>query len=621
MLSFASLPPCGQSNEQQRAVDHHCWTTSPRLASPGTDEREADVTEGRDESALTVAEELALARLALDSGDLPHAAGHLAAALVQAPTLPEVHETLAHIAAASGGDLDLFPIGQRAFVGAVVARAHLLAAAGRPAEGLDLLVAATGHAPGVDWAGVPWVTAPELATRLDPERAARILMQVCTAVLDPVPRAGRPPLLPYLTLARHAVTAHPRHALLLGAASALARRLGEVTLAIDWAARGVRQEPSKLGEVWLGYAYRSAGRNREALAALERAVAHDPDDLAVYADIAGTLADTGRLDAALEWIDRALARDPTFDCAVHTAHRLRYLRDGDVAHLVALADFVRDHPDDSHEHGDLAECCRSRPWLGQVTPAAGAMVDALRRPPATGGTPGPAVRLAVPEPPSAMRAGAAAGLDIEVTGTSRPDPREPRRATTCQLWRYEGAIAAPTLPAPSADAAQRVRRLAHPAWPHPPAAYDAAVGLATLDLADLLGLLVHPPEPPETAMGRVLAGQDPSLWVRCVQVWACLGLLHHRTDEPWAESTRRRVLVELIWGVEDWITEAALFALVTAAWVDPAVRPDVARVVAERLADVAEVARARPVPIAVSLGHLALATPALDEESAALARA
>ena len=117
----------------------------------------------------------------------------------------------------------------------------------------------------------------------------------------------------------------------------------------------------------------------------------------------------------------------------------------------------------------------------------------------------------------------------------------------------------------------------------------------------------------------MLAGQDPSLWVRCVQVWACLGLLHHRTDEPWADSTRRRVLVDLVWGVEDWVTEAALFALVTAAWVDPAVRPDVARVVAERLADVATVARARPVPIAVSLAHLALATPTVDPATASLA--
>ncbi|MEH0935573.1 tetratricopeptide repeat protein [Micromonospora psammae] len=579
------------------------------------------MTEGRDEPALSTAEELALARLALDEGDLRGAADHLTAALVQAPTLPEVHEILARIAAASGGDLDLFPLGHHAFVGAVVARAHLLAAAGRPAEGLDLLVAATGHAPGVDWAGVPWVTAPELVERLDPDRAARILMQICAAVPDPAPRATRAPLRPYLTLARHAVDAHPDHALLLGAASALARRIGEVTLAVTWASRGVRAQPSKLGEVWLGYAYRSAGRTRDALAALERAVGHDPDDLAVYADIAGTLADTGRLDQAIGWIDRALARDPGFDCAVHTAHRLRFLRDGDVAHLIALADFVRDNPDDTHEHGDLAECCRARPWLGQVTPAAGAMVDALRRALAADGPPGGAVRLAALEPPSAMRTVTAAvpGLAVEVTGVADPDPREPRRADACPLWRYDGTVAAPTLPVPSTAAADRVSQLAHPAWPHPPAAYDAAVGLATLELTDLLGLLVHPPEAPATALGRVLAGQDPSLWVRCVQVWACLGLLHHRTDEPWPDSTRRRVLVELVWGVEDWITEAALFALVTAAWVHPEVRPDVARVVAERLGDVATVARVRPVPIAVSLAHLALATPALDPTTTALA--
>ncbi|MEU9506911.1 tetratricopeptide repeat protein [Micromonospora sp. NPDC048170] len=574
-----------------------------------------------DDRSLSAAEELALARLAMDDGDLAHAAGHVAAALAQAPTLPEVHEALARLAAADGeGGIDLFPLRGQAYVGAVVARAHLLAAAGRPAEGLDLLVAATSHAPGTDWAGVPWVTTPELADRLEPDRTARILMQVCAAVSDPVPRAGRAALAPYLALARNAVTVHPAHGLLLGAASALARRVGEVDVAIRWAARGVRAEPSKIGEVWLGYAYRSAGRTREALTALGRAVEHDPDDLTVYADIAGTLADNGRLDEALDWIDRALARDPSFDCAVHTAHRLRHQRDGDVAHLVALADFVRDHPDDTHEHGDLAESCRGRPWLGQVTPATGAVVDALRQAVADERVGLGAVRLDSPAPPSATRtaATAAPGLRIEVAGVPDPDPREPRRAVASQLWRHDGTTVAPAVPAPSPEAAARLRQLAHPAWPHPPAAYDAAVGLATLELADLLGLLAHPPEAPPTALGRVL-GQDPSLWVRCVQVWACLGLLHHRTDEPWAESTRRRVLLDLVWGVEDWVTEAALFALVTAAWVDPAVRPDVARVVAERLADAAAAARTRAVPIAPSLAHLALASPALDPETATLA--
>jgi hypothetical protein len=105
-----------------------------------------------------------------------------------------------------------------------------------------------------------------------------------------------------------------------------------------------------------------------------------------------------------------------------------------------------------------------------------------------------------------------------------------------------------------------------------------------------------------------------------VQVWACLGLLHHRTEEPWAESTRRRVLVDLVWGVEDWTTEAALFALVTAAWVDPSARADVAAVVAERLADVAAVSHDRPVSIAWSVAKLAMATPELDRDTVELAR-
>ncbi|MFB6395741.1 tetratricopeptide repeat protein [Polymorphospora lycopeni] len=569
---------------------------------------------------LSAEGELALARLALDEGDLSHAADHVAGAVAHAPTMPEVHEVLAQFAVLPGGGVPLFPVDDHVFIGTAVARAHLLAAAGRPGEGLELLAAATGHAPGGDWAGVPWVAAPELPARLEPDLLARIMMQVCAGIGDPVPEADRAPLLPYLALARHSVDEYPGHGLLLGAASALARRLGEVTLAVEWASRGVAALPSKLSEVWLGYAYRSAGRTTEAIEALRRAVEHDPDDLSVYADIAGTLADHGRLDEAIGWTDRALAKDPTFDCAVHTAHRLRYRRDGDLAHLVALADFQRDHPDNSHEHNDLAECCQDRPWLGHLPTAAEAVANVLRQALAEQATPH---RLTVSglEPPSAMRTVATALPDAEVvvTGIGEPDIRRPRRAGTRQLWRYEGTTASPALPPPSAAAGERVRHLAYPAWPHPPAAYDRAVTLAAVDIDDLLGLLVHPPPVPDTELGAALAKHDPALWVRCVQVWACLGLLHHRTDEPWPESTRRRVLVDLLWGVEDWTTEAALFALVTAAWVDPSVRADVAGVVAERLADGVTVANTRPVTINWSLAQLALATPGLDNAAAATA--
>ncbi len=581
------------------------------------------MSEGMDDPRLSAEGELALARLALDEGDFRHAADHLAGALSYAPAMPEVHEVLAQLAVRTDGALDLFPLDEHVFIGTVVARAHLLAASGRPGEGLELLAAATSHLPIGDWAGVAWVADPDLGPRLDPDHLARVVMQVCAGITDPVPEDQRGPLLPYLAVARHGITAHPGHGLLLGAGSALARRLGEVALAVEWAARGVRATPSKLGEVWLGYAYRSAGRLRDALAALRRAVEHDPDDLSVYADIAGTLADQGRLDEALAWIDRALARDPAFDCAVHTAHRLRYRRDGDLAHLVALADFQREHPDDSHEHTDLAECCHDQPWLGRVPPAGEAVVNVLRQVLAAEEAPsGGQLRLSSLEAPSAMRVLAAAVPDVAVCvdDVPAPDLRQPRRPDGRSLWHYDDTDAEPLAAPPSTDAADRIRHLAHPVWPHPPAAYDAAVGLATVGVDDLLALLVHPPEPPATELGRAMAEHDPALWVRSVQVWACLGILHHRTDEPWDASTRRRVLIELVWGIEDWVTEAALFALVTAAWVDPSVRPDVAEVVRQRLTDVASVGLQRPVTIAWSVAQLALATPQLDAAAARFAR-
>ncbi|RAK32873.1 tetratricopeptide repeat protein [Actinoplanes lutulentus] len=481
--------------------------------------------------------DIARARAALDRGENADAAGLLAGLLAHEPTLPEIHELLSRLAATTGGGLDLFAAEPYESVGRTVARAHLLAASGRPEDGLPLLATASGSHPEIDWAGVPWVGEPALGVRVDPGVLARTIMRLCTAVGDPAPAETVDALKPYLTVVRHAVAAHGEQAMLLGAGSALARRLGEVSLAVDWAARGARAQPSKLGEIWLGYAYRSAGRMPEALAALRRAVAYDPDDLSVYADVAATLADLDRLDEALRWTELALERDPDFDCVVHTAHRLRYRADGDVGHLVALADFIRDHPDDAHEHTDLEECCRESPWLGGM-PA---------------GAPLPAGR-------------------------------------------------APVNAEPSADAVRRLLRVASPTWAHPPAAYDRALGLVLVEPWELLALLAHP---------SVTEARQPT----GLEVWACLGLLHHGSEEPWLESSRRRLLLGLLDGDLDRVTQAALFALVTYAWVDPEARADVAAVVTGRLTEMASG------PAARAVAELALAAPGLDRPTRELASA
>jgi hypothetical protein len=133
-------------------------------------------------------------------------------------------------------------------------------------------------------------------------------------------------------------------------------------------------------------------------------------------------------------------------------------------------------------------------------------------------------------------------------------------------------------------------------WPHPPGAYDRALGLVLVEPWELLALLAHP----ETVG---------------LEVWACLGLLHHGTEEPWAESSRRRLLLGLLDGDVDRVTQAALFALIAYAWVDPEAREDIAAVVAGRLTETASGTSARAV------AELALAAPGLDRPTRELATA
>lgn len=302
----------------------------------------------------------------------------------------------------------------------------------------------------------------------------------------------------------------------------------------------------------------------------------------------------------------------------------------EVARILAIADQLSEQPEGQQVSEVLTRRSRGIGWLAGITAANEAVIDVMRQllRDSQDGAAGPGsdspIQLAASgiEPPSALLAFRSvfprAEFHLQAVGV--PDPRLPLYSGEGILvWRYEGMRARPAVAPPSADAAEQVRALAVPEWPHIPAAFDRAVGLAGLPIADLLGVLVHPPAPPRGESGEALR-RRPDIWIRAVQTFACLGIAHHGTDQPWQGLERRRVLAELFYGPEDWVTEAAGFALVALAWVDPDLRREVGGLVSKRWMTGLEASRTREVSILGSLTHLVLACPWLEESVTGFAR-
>jgi len=595
------------------------------------------MTEGVGDPVLAAEGELSLARLALDDNEIRHAADHVANALATAPSLPDAHAVLATLLTHPDGGVDLWSMDGDVYIGTAVARAHALAFRGEYAEALGLLVSAQGHEPGTAWADVPWVLDPDLAPKLDPDQLLNVFVQLLKAIPDPCPEDLSPAFSPYLRLIRNLVASHPGSGNLLWMASVLTRRLGLLDEATEYAVRSEQVEPSDRAAIAAGYALRSQGRTDEALAALERALGYQPDNVALHADIAGMLGEAGRLDEAISWTERSLAIDPHHDCSLVERHGLLFRRDGSVDDLVAITDLLRSAEPGSHEaqhaSGELTDRSRQL-WLGGIPDPTEAVINVLDQVLAQGISAGGAsLTVSAVEPPSAVLAfqRALPGSEVAVSEVLPPDPRLPAALNGSQcrpvqtvVWQYDGVVAYPAVAPPSEAGAAAVARVAQfsssagvrarSGWAHMPDAYDHAVLLATTSLDDLLGVLVHPPASPTGEPG------DWPGWIRTVQTWACLGIAHHATDQPWADSVRRQVLADLAYGPEDWITESALFALAVTGWVDPSARADVAELMGWRLLAAVEAQRQRPVTILGSLASVTLATPGLNPEVAGLAR-
>src|SRR5262245_18007931 len=139
-----------------------------------------------DDPQLMAEGELALARLALDGGDLRHAANHLAGAVALAPTHPEVLEAFARLTADHGtATLDLFPVTGNVYLGTVVAKGYVLGLLGRTGEALETLCRASEYDTTGGWAHVPCMAEPAAATAIEPDDLLRSLSHLIRALPEP----------------------------------------------------------------------------------------------------------------------------------------------------------------------------------------------------------------------------------------------------------------------------------------------------------------------------------------------------------------------------------------------------------------------------------------------------
>ena len=327
---------------------------------------------------------------------------------------------------------------------------------------------------------------------------------------------------------------------------------------------------------------------------------------------------SGDADADL----RRLADDPSFAHRDAARHAIRFRAAGDVTDLVAILDDP--HPC-AMTDAVFALAGAKLTWLNWVPMPSEAICNVAdevgsRR---AQGEELNLVRLALSaaEPASAITAAirVMGAVELGIEDFPAPDIRLPLRRGRYAIWRYDGTDPGPAVPAPSAEAVRVLHEVGGEPWASPLSGYVQAEPLGELPLGDLLGLLAHLPGPPDTERWAYLAQSTPTYWYRLLQPWVCLGLLHHARYEPWATSTRREVLVDLALGVEDWTADAALFALVTAAYREPGLRPEVRALVRARLD--AAVAAPRLVTIEGSLAYLMLITPGCTADDRALATA
>ncbi len=524
----------------------------------------------------TPAQDLELARRALASGDLHHAAHHVACAIAIDPLGPPYLELIDELIRQTDDPLALAPTEDGAFYGTVALRAYIHAQRGEYEDAIDLVMQVVGAKPDVpylEWVD-RWFERDGVIESVDPEMFA-ISCQKCIDSLDQPkedPRFAQAAL-PEVVKRIGRVREHHRLAQRLGFVHSIAaRRAGNLDLSLEVASELDQAAPSYLVSVALAGAHRERGDIEEAINAFRRALQFEPEDIAARLDIGDLSLDLGETAAALVAYEEALEIEANHPWALASKLYLKWLHDGDPTWRDELEALTEASPDNDRARQLLDA---GTPYVGFLPEPAEASVNAASRVidqfSGERSETGTSVEMETSclEAPSAhlstqrlLRRVTGFHLVVQALAIPDPDPRDPWGEVTYRLWRYDGVTPSPAMGPPDPEVGAQLAEIALSRfsiedWKARARRVGRAIGFTQVE--SVLGAMLHPPARPEHSTEWV--------WMFRVQVAAALVLLY--IDEGWEDSVRRHALMSLLLGPIDWTSSAAIIALTELARDEP----------------------------------------------------
>lgn len=535
--------------------------------------------------------EAGLALEALARGEPAQAALHLGLALGHDCTNPDWLALLDKMIAASDDPLALAPLQGEVHYAVAAVHAYILSRQERTAEAIDLLLQVilalpvdeeTVCLPYFEWA-IEWASDPAAIPGYPMGRVTRLLGWMLEhypgLVLHSAP--ARSVLQQLLLFVRRIPVEVPRNVLFYFGYSSLLRKLGWLIEALAVAEAGYREHPGYQMAMAVALAHEASEDYESWLEYIRLALEQNPEDIGTRLNTADKLWDLDRKEEAVVWYEEVLAREPEHPWGKPSLLALQHELTQDPGLLEELRAYGAAHPENERV-GYLLQ--KYMPYVGFLPEPAEDLVKLFEEffqtfaGPPSEETYVARIPMPVLEAPSARLVGDLQlqalnwpmEFRFEVGQVPQPDPRHPLREVEFKLWNWWDTTPLPAVSPPSAEIAETIRDFAFS-----PYRLEAWLGRARRlarelprdALPDLLGVMVHPPELPRGVPGW--------LWVQHVQLAAALTIGWLDEAEPWSESLRRQVLLDLVHAGPDWSVSAAIIALMGLAQVQPDLQEEV----------------------------------------------